>query len=346
MRITLIRGLALALFLSGSALAQEQAAPAQADMTLLPYASTEDAVRLEDGRVINLVCTGSGSPTVILTAGAGNWSTTWHKVQPAIAERTRVCTWDRAGYGLSGPSPHVQTIDNTTSDLEAAIAAGEIAGPYVVVGHSLGGLESLLFKDRQPSEVVGMVLVDPSIPGQLEALERVSPDTLRLLRIQQQQYTDGLEACAEAIVRNPRACGRPPIPADYPEQLREAVAAPRAPEMDAAYMRTVASFVDSVDEGSQIAVKPDRDYGDMPLIVLTAGRSNIPPQTPQHFKDEASAQAAEMRLGRQALASLSTRGELIMVEDSGHSIQLMRPDVVIDAIKRVHAAAGDGTKPS
>ena len=161
MRLALSCSLALASILSGSARAQEQAAPVEPDMTLLPYASAEDAVRLPDGRVINMVCAGSGSPTVILTAGAGNWSTTWNKVQPAIAERTRVCTWDRAGYGLSGPSPHVQTIDNTTADLEAALVAGEITGRYVVVGHSLGGLESLLFKDRQPANVVGMVLVDP-----------------------------------------------------------------------------------------------------------------------------------------------------------------------------------------
>jgi len=345
MRFALIRGLALAFTLSGSALAQEQS-PAQVDMTLLPYASAEDAAHLPDGRVIGMVCAGSGSPTVILTAGAGNWGTTWHKVQPAIAERTRVCTWDRPGYGLSGPSPHVQTIDNTTSDLEAALAAGGIAGPYVVVGHSLGGLESLLLKDRQPSQVVGMVLVDPSIPGQLEAYERASPNILQIARRQQQQYTDSLEECAEAIVRNPRACDRPPVPADYPEPLRAAVSAPRTPEMNAAYLRTVASFVNSIDEDSQIAVKPGRDYADMPLIVLIAGQSIIPPQTPQRLKDELAAQRAEMRLGREALAALSTRGELIAVEDSGHSIQIMRPDVVIGAIERVlDAPAVDGARP-
>ena len=114
-----------------------------------------------------------------------------------------------------------------------------------------------------------------------------------------------------AIVRNPRACERPAIPADYPEPLRAAVAAPRALEMDAAYMRTVASFVSSVDEDSLIAIKRDRNYGDMPLIVLKAGQSNIPPQTLQILKDQAAAQATEMRRGHEALASLSTHGELI-----------------------------------
>ena len=85
----------------------------------------------------------------------------------------------------------------------------------------------------------------------------------------------------------------------------------------------------------------------MPLIVLKAGQSNIPPQTPQRLKDQAAAQAAEMRRGHEALASLSTHGELIVVEDSGHSIQQRRPDAVIDAIERVlDAAAGDGAKPS
>jgi pimeloyl-ACP methyl ester carboxylesterase len=97
-------------------------------------------------------------------------------VQPAIAETTRACAWDRAGFGFSDPSPERQTVDHTTNDLEQALVKGGIHGPYIVVGHSLGGYESLLFADRHPREVVRMVLVDPAYPDQAAINSRIAPE--------------------------------------------------------------------------------------------------------------------------------------------------------------------------
>src|SRR6187431_2220157 len=112
-----------------AAIAQEQAAgPDGIDRTLAQYASTEDSVRLPDGRSIHLVCTGDGSPSVILLAGMADWSVAWNRVQPAVAARTRVCAWDRAGLGLSDPPAKPQMVDATTADLEAALAAADING--------------------------------------------------------------------------------------------------------------------------------------------------------------------------------------------------------------------------
>ena len=107
-------------------------AAAAVDPTLLPYASTRDSVRLPDGRTFQFVCMGQGSPVVILTTGANGWSVGWHVVQPAVAARTRVCAWDREGFGLSSGTPKPQTVDQSTTDLQAALKAGRIAGPYVV----------------------------------------------------------------------------------------------------------------------------------------------------------------------------------------------------------------------
>lgn len=148
------------LFLSGCALVL--AAPSQARTTsppnkvLLSYLSRSDSVRLPDGRTIHMVCMGHGSPTVVLTAGFGNWGAIWFKVQPTIAQRTRVCAWDRPGYGFSDPSDRPQTIENTTRDMANALKLGHVPGPYVMVGHSLGGLESMLYTDHHPDRVVGM----------------------------------------------------------------------------------------------------------------------------------------------------------------------------------------------
>ena len=116
----------------------------------MPYASAEDAVTLPDGRQLAFVCMGEGSPTVILTGGGGSNSFSWIAVQPAMAKTTRVCAWDRPGWGLSDGSAAPQNAATATADLEAALATGKIPGPYVLVGHSLGSYESLLFADRHP----------------------------------------------------------------------------------------------------------------------------------------------------------------------------------------------------
>jgi len=115
---------------------------------------------------------GTGSPTVILTAGLGD--SEWQKVQPQVARVTRVCFWDRYGSGFSSKATGRETVAETTADLIAALKAARVGGPFVAVGHSLGAYESLLFKDWAPKAVVGMVLVDPSIPGQADRLNKVA----------------------------------------------------------------------------------------------------------------------------------------------------------------------------
>ncbi len=125
------------------------------------------------------MCAGTGSPTVILTAGLGGNALDWNTVQPQIGRTTRVCAWDRSGYGLSEGTQADQTVLTTTSDIEAALAALAIRPPYVMVGHSLGAYETLLFADRNPEKVSGMVLVDPSMPDQQKTFERVfRPDLI------------------------------------------------------------------------------------------------------------------------------------------------------------------------
>ena len=115
------------------------------DERLLPYVKPGQLVDI-GGRRINLHCTGAGGPTVILMAGSASWSPIWYKVQPAIAQETRVCGFDRAGYGFSDPGPRPQVISDVVDDLHAALKAGPIPGPYVLVGHSLGGVEVRLYE--------------------------------------------------------------------------------------------------------------------------------------------------------------------------------------------------------
>lgn len=126
-------------------------------------------VRLPDGRMLNLRCAGHGAPTVVLESGFGADSHAWFKVQPAIAAITRVCAYDRAGYGFSEPGPQPRSGAAIARDLDQALTEANLAGPYVVVGHSAGGLYARLFAARRPGDVVGLVFLDPTV-------ERLAPD--------------------------------------------------------------------------------------------------------------------------------------------------------------------------
>ena len=112
------------------------------------------------GQRLHLYCLGTGSPTVILEAAAPGWSLYWSTVQPQLARTTRVCAYDRAGLGWSDRGPLPRTGQRMAKELHRLLERAGIAGPYVLVGHSLGGLVARLYQHDYPQEVVGMVLVD------------------------------------------------------------------------------------------------------------------------------------------------------------------------------------------
>jgi pimeloyl-ACP methyl ester carboxylesterase len=351
----LCRGLIVAatVVLQQPAAAQQPSPNAPAiDQALVPYASTRDSVRLSDGRTIHLVCMGQGSPSVILLAGVSDWSITWSKVQPAVASTTRVCAWDRAGLGLSDPPEKPQMVDATTTDLEAALAAAAIEGPYVLVGHSVGAYESLLFADRRRSEVAGMVLVDPQYPDEVRLMSRLTPTLTALSASAANPFVDLLKRCSAAIragaIRkggpDPDGCLTPQWPPDYPSEL-VAVLNQRFTDTGPATLAlawdTLATIysLELLDPNARMVVKPDRNYGNMPLIVLTAGKANVPPDPPENIRAEISASAAEWRRAHQELAALSTQGVNRIIIDSTHDIPNKDSRAVVDAIFEVVSQA-------
>jgi pimeloyl-ACP methyl ester carboxylesterase len=115
------------------------------------------------GRKLHINCSGAnvaGSPTVLLESGAGNDSSVWNRVQPEVATFTRVCSYDRAGLGGSDPVAAPRTIVALTEDLHALLTNAQVPAPYLLVGHSLGGILNRLYASYYPAEVLGMVLVD------------------------------------------------------------------------------------------------------------------------------------------------------------------------------------------
>lgn len=138
-----------------------------------PYEHPGRLVALPDHRKLNFRCAGHGSPTVILEAGYGAGSNAWGRVQSQLKRVTRSCAYDRAGYGFSDPGPLPRDGAAIARDLDYGLRAARIAGPYVVVGHSAGGLYARLFAARRPREVVGLVFVDSSVEHQTQRLTTI-----------------------------------------------------------------------------------------------------------------------------------------------------------------------------
>ena len=323
----------LLLCIGGIACAQPTSVPVIAEDTrMLPYVKPGELVDV-GGRRINLYCAGAGGPTVVLMAGLSSWSLVWYKTQPEIAKRVRVCAFDRASYGFSDPAPRPQILPDPVSDLHAALEAAKVSAPYVLVGHSLGGLEARLFAQRWPREIAAMVLVDTSPAGEL------------LIEVNQPYYDegDGMERyiserlkCALLAAHGPLdpanpeygRCSIGPLPAGTPAALRRIWPSFFTADYQLAKVSLLSSLFTHRYDGAD-----HLNLGDTPLVVLSAddswGLSEGPAKTFwQTYKKRWFAQ-------HEALSHLSSRGVHRVIEHSGHEIQLDKPQAVINAVDEV-----------
>jgi pimeloyl-ACP methyl ester carboxylesterase len=128
------------------------------------------------GRSLFLDCRGEGGPAVVFVSGLGDTGyATWERVAPAVVTSGTACVYDRAGVGASDPASEAPTYAGAVADLHAVLETARIDGPYLLVGHSLGGLLARLYAERYPSEVAGLVLLDPTPVSWYAKLQRVLP---------------------------------------------------------------------------------------------------------------------------------------------------------------------------
>ena len=111
---------------------------------------------------LHLNCTGQSGPAVVLIAGGGDFSFDWGLVQPDVSRFTRVCSYDRAGLAWSDPGPTPRTMRQEAYELHTLLKAARVGAPYVLVGHSIGGLIARVYAEQHPGEVAGVVLIDPT----------------------------------------------------------------------------------------------------------------------------------------------------------------------------------------
>jgi pimeloyl-ACP methyl ester carboxylesterase len=214
------------------------------------------------GHQMHLNCTGSGSPTVVLEPGAGEMSSSMALITPAVARDTRVCVYDRAGRGWSDPADGAQDGNRIATDLHSLLHNAGVPGPYVLAGHSFGGLYVRSFAAQYPDDVAGLVLVDSTAPtptgsakisaGSYDAMGRVSAAASAAARL-------GL---GRVLAQFSYAT----LPAESRNQARASMAT--ANQVGSAVDEYVAANT-SMDQAQSLV-----DFEAKPLVVLIAGRGN------------------------------------------------------------------------
>jgi pimeloyl-ACP methyl ester carboxylesterase len=256
------------------------------------------------GHRLHINCTGTGSPTVVIVAGLGDWSTSWGAdVQPEVAKTTRVCTYDRAGLGWSEAAELPSDAAQFAKELHTLLQNANVPGPYVMVGHSLGGLIVRVFAHDYASEVAGVVLVESMNPKQItpslsNSLARRFFFQALLARVGVARLLVKVPAIAPSLGPNQEAY--------YPLYIRPGSLQTTANE----YKALPASGPEAT------AVK---SFGDLPLIVLT-GRLHTDPDW-QTWQTE--------------LLELSSNSQQLFAEKGNHVLQSEDPDAVVAAILKM-----------
>jgi len=294
-----------------------------------PYARPGRLVTLDDGRAVNLRCRGRGTPTVLLEAGWGATSQAWEKVQPALARTTRVCAYDRAGYGFSAPGPLPRDGASIVRDLGQALAKAGEHGPYIAVGHSAGALYGRLFAARMPKDVVGLVLLDPTVE---QRAAQPSGDGLDGIRRRLQRCLAASEAGLPPAAGDPQWSGC--IPARPNEHD---LANARRPDL----WRSQLSELDNIfGRTSDQVIRIGPALRSIPIYVITASETAAASAT---IGSDPPRSLLELR--HQMIAASSRDGSQRTVVSS-HLVMVERPDVVISAVEEMIRAQRAGRLPA
>jgi pimeloyl-ACP methyl ester carboxylesterase len=300
------------------------------------------------GYKLHINATGTGRPTVVLIAGAGDFSFDWSLVQPEVSRFARVASYDRAGMAWSDLGPTPRTMAQDAYELHLLLRKAALPAPYVLVGHSVGGLIARVYASQYPQEVAGMVLVDSThedttlmyqgklvrIRGTAQARPVPPVQTMKTSPPKPPTEEDKKQAEFNAQVFGPPKIEPPfdKLPPDVQKMRLWMLAHPRLSastddywpeELQAMYVARAAN---------------PTPLGDKPLIVLVAsGKGETAPS--EISAEEWKRLGEEKRSQKVGMVSLSRNHGLIFAEQSGHHIQLDEPQLVIDAIHQVVESA-------
>lgn len=252
------------------------------------------------GYFVHIHCLGQGSPTVIVDVGLGDDSTDWLEIQKNVSAETKICVFDRPGYGWSDFGPQPRDSNRIALELETLLPMADLAPPYVMVGHSFGGYNIRVFTANNPGKVTGMVLVDASHEDQYDRFNINLPN-----RFGRTGTTIILPKATHNMSH-----------ADKHAMLRERAYHAASAE--------ISSLGDSAAQVKQLdALSP------IPLVIVSRGK-------PEWFGD-AVQQAREKTWNgmQQELFLLSPLSRHVFAHQSGHDIPFEQPEIIIEAINEI-----------
>lgn len=259
------------------------------------------------GYRLHINCEGYGSHTVILDAGLGDWSTHWTAVQNLLKDDVRVCSYDRAGYGWSDPGPRPRDSQRIVTELHALLEKAEINPPYLLVGHSFGGLNMRLFASTYAQEVSGLVLVEASHPDSLpyrRSEDGTTPDLSPANQLMVTHYVEPEELT---------------FPPEAQPAMHDSLLQTKSMVTSRGEYRALGNSVQELRKAPPI--------GNLPLTVLSRGKRQWPKSADGDAREKAwHDQQTE-------LARLSSRSRYVTASKSGHYIQLDEPELVADAVR-------------
>ena len=271
-----------------------------------------------DGYRMYIDCAGSGSPTLILEAGGQNDSTIWNGVQPALSKTTRVCSYDRAGFGWSDTRPTPRDADHIAAELHRLLLRAGIAGPIVLMGHSIGGIYIRDYVIHYPADVAGLVFVDSSTPFQDK-----NPAFIRAAQAggNSSFATPAWLFNVALIVGVPRLlgmCKGEPGPEATLNKLRAE---------DICRLRT-AAFSEVEDENFHLSSQQtlsSSSFGTFPILIISHDPAKSLPAKPSEADLDRQNAWGQMQ---DDLKNLSTRSRRIIAKNSSHHVMLDRPDLI------------------
>jgi pimeloyl-ACP methyl ester carboxylesterase len=261
---------------------------------------------------MHMNCTGSGSPTIVLEAGLGNDALIWGGVQPELAKTTRVCAYDRAGFGWSEALPAPRDADHIATELHGLLLEAGINGPIVLMGHSMAGMYMRDYATRYPADIVGIVFVDGSTPLQdenpaVKAMMAKGPPQWVMVLLERSALTLGL----------PRLTGqcsqRIPGFGAHASQLE-------AEDICHLQMGAIAAETKSI-HSSGLETAHTGPYGALPILIIS--------EDPAKMAAGTSADMAKAwNQMQEDLKKLSTRSRRIIAKGSTHYVQIDRPELI------------------
>ncbi len=288
-----------------------------------------------DGRQMHINCSGHGSPTVVIEAGAGADSFGWQGIQTRLSPITHVCTYDRAGHGWSEPRSTPHDAEATARELHALLDAAGVQRPLVLSGHSAGGLFVREYAREFPAEVSGVVLIDSSSPQQIDEIpgwrasyESDKRELVKQIRWEKLRVWSGWER----ITGN---CHNPPSPElAYLAQQYDAKMC--RPEYVGGDDSEFPYFEEICRQAGRL-----KTFGNVPLLVISKDPNRKREGLTQSQIDEIPIWEKE----QEELKALSPLSWRVIAKDSGHAVHHDRPEVIAKGIYQLIGYLRGGPAP-